>query len=95
MGRIGGVPDLVRGIAEWAQQINCVRVAFRQGFAVAHAHHLRAAAFVETRFTGDMREIFRMMGVGHIEDGGTVGLLYTGQRVQSLGTASVPPWWPI
>src|SRR5947207_15424335 len=79
--RIGGVPDLVRLIAEWAQQINRARVALGEALAVADPHHLRAAGLVIALLAWDMGEGFGMRRVGHIGDRGAGELRLSGQRV--------------
>ncbi len=79
--RVGHVPDLVRGVAVVAQQIDLALVAPGQLGAVAHAHHLRAARLVLPRLAGNVGEVARTLGVGHVEDGSAVGLLPAAQGI--------------
>ena len=84
VGQICGVPDLVRLVAEWAQQIDRTGIALRQALAVADPHHLRPAGLVIARFARDVGEVFRMRRVGHVDQRGAVELGLAGQRVDRL-----------
>ena len=84
MRRIGGVPDLVRPVAERAQQIDRVGVALGQRLAVANSHHLGAAGLVIAFLGGDMGEVLRMRRVGDVDQRGAVELGLAGERVDRL-----------
>ena len=82
--RIGGVrdiPDFMRLAAKAAQHVDRVAVALGQRLAVADAHHLRAAGLVLAFLPRDMPQIFRLRGIGDIDDGGAVGLGLAGLRI--------------
>src|SRR5207244_1569718 len=64
--RVAYVPDLVRLSAEHAQHVGLRLVGIRQGGAVAHAHHLRAAVLVVSFEPGDVFEIFRIGRIGDV-----------------------------
>ena len=74
IGGIGDVPDLMRLAAEGAQHVDRVAIALGQGLAVADAHHLRAARLVVACLPGNVPQIFRMRGIGDVDDRGAVGL---------------------
>src|SRR5437762_11401534 len=82
--RIGGVPDLVRLIAEGAQQINRARVALGEALAVADPHHLRAAGLVIALLARDMGEVFGICRVGHIDERSAAELGVSRQRIYRL-----------
>ena len=81
LGR-GHVPDLVRRVAEGAQHVDLVAVAFGQVAAVAEPRHLRAAGFRPAFLARYVREVFRVPRIGHVDDGGAVVLHRAGQRIQ-------------
>ena len=93
IGRIGHIPDLVRGAAERTQQIDRAGVAFRQILAVADARHLPAAGFVGAFLSRQMPQIFRMRGIGDVDDRRPVEFGLPGDRIHGLqdivGTAMV------
>src|SRR4029077_4838771 len=79
--RVGYVPDLVRRVAVVAQQIDLALVAFGELRTVAHAHHLPAARLVLPRLAGNVGEIARVRGIGHVEDRSAVGFLRTARGI--------------
>ena len=84
-GRIGHVPDLVRRVAERAQQVDGAGIALRQRLAVAHAHHLRAAVLGQALLAGNVREVLRAARIGDVDDRGAVEFLGARQRIERLG----------
>src|SRR6267154_550231 len=87
--RFGDVPDLVRGVAVVAQQIDLALVSLGELRAVAHAHHLRAARLVLSRLAWNMGDVARVLGIAHIEDGSAVLLLLAAERI-SRAAAVMP-----
>ena len=85
IGGIGDVPDLMPCAAERAQHVDRVGIALRQGLAVADAHHLRAAGFVFAFLAGNVMQIFRMRGIGDVDDRGAVRLGLAGHRIDRIG----------
>ena len=53
--------------------------------AVADAHHLRAAALVFSFLARNVMQIFRMRGIGDVDDRGAVRLGLAGQRIDRIG----------
>ena len=66
-GGIGGIPDLVRGVAERAQHVDGVRIALRQALTVAHAHHLRAAVLGQPLIARDVKQVLGLARVGDVD----------------------------
>jgi hypothetical protein len=70
LGRVGHVPNFMRGVAKAAQQV--VLAFVRVGQAGAYARHLRAAGFSRgvgiSGLAGNVREIFGLGWIGNIED---------------------------
>ena len=66
--RIGDVPDLVTRVAERAQQVDLALVRARQRAAAADARHLRAAVLAFACFSGNVREVARLLRIGHVDD---------------------------
>src|SRR5262245_40518951 len=66
--RIGHVPDLVRGVAIVAKQVDLALVAPRKVGPVAHPRHLRAAGFSLAGLAWNMREGARLPRIGDVED---------------------------
>ena len=92
LGRVGDVPNLMSTSAEDPQHIGLARIALGQRLAVADAHHLRAALLVMTLQTGNVREVFRLRRIGHIDDRGAVVFGLSGQsvdRLRHLGRSAV------
>ncbi len=85
MDRIGRVPDFMARAADCAQHIDRVRIALGQLLAIAHAHHLRAAAFVLSFLARNVGQIFRMRGIGDVDDRGPVRLGLPGQGIDGVG----------
>ena len=85
IGGIGHVPDFVRPSAEDPQHVELGGIAFRQALAVADAHHLRTAVFVVPFQAGDVLEIFRISGIGDVENRRAVEFRLAGQLVHGLG----------
>ena len=85
IGGIGDVPDLMRLAAERAQHVDRVGIALGQGLAVADPHHLRAAGFIFSFLPGNVAQIFRMRGIGDVDDRGAVRLGLAGQRIDRRG----------
>ena len=83
-GRIAHVPDLVRGVAESAKQVNLALVALGQLAAVAHAHHLRSARFRHSGLSGNVGEVAGFSRIGHIDDGRSVVFLLACERVEEV-----------
>ena len=81
--RIGHVPDLVRQIAERAQEIGLLARPARQRLAVADARHRRAARLRLARRAGDVVQVLRLLRIRHVHDGGAVLLHLAGQRVHA------------
>src|SRR2546422_343891 len=75
------VPDLVREVAEGAQQVELRLVGFRQVLAAAHAHHLRAAGLGLARLARNVGEVARLARVGDIDDPGPAVLFAPGERI--------------
>src|SRR6185503_178522 len=79
LGR-GDVPDLVREVAEGAQQVDLVRIArvFHGGQlrAVADPHHLRAAGLAHSRLAGDVRDVARPARIGDVDQQGAIVLAF-------------------
>ncbi len=73
--------NLVRLAAERAQHVDRGAVASGQRLAVADPHHLRAAGLVFALLARDMAKIFRLRRIGHVDDGGAVGLGLPGLRI--------------
>ncbi len=84
MGRVRRVPDFMRRIAEGAQHIDRLGIALGQHLAVADAHHLRAARLVEPFLAGNMREVFGVMRIGHVDQGGAIELTLPVERIERL-----------
>ena len=87
---IGGVPDLVRLATEGAEHVDGIlvgasRSSGRQALAVAHAHHLRAAAFVLAGLSRDVTKVFGLRGIGNIDERRAVVLGLAGQRIDGSG----------
>ena len=78
IGGIGDVPDLMRLAAEGPQHVDRVAVALRQRLAVADPHHLRAAGFVLAFLARKVAQIFRLRGIGDVDDRGAVRLRLAG-----------------
>src|SRR4051812_9685970 len=87
MLRVGGIPDLVRLVAEWGQQVDRGRIAFGQHLAVAHPHYLRATGFVIAFLARNMREVFGLRRVGYVDQRRAVEL---GCPVSGLTGFSAP-----
>ena len=85
IGGIGDVPDLMRLAAEGAQHVDRVAVALGQRLAVADPHHLRAAALVFSGLPGNVVQIFRVRGIGDVDDRGAVRLGLAGQGIDRIG----------
>ncbi len=79
--RIGHVPDLVRQVAERAQEIGLLARPARQRLAVADARHRRAARFRLARRAGDVVQVRRLLRIRHVHDGGAVLLHLAGEGV--------------
>ena len=87
---IGHVPDFVTGRAVAAQQIYLVLVRARQIAAVAQTHHLCASRFAGAAWLAwNMREVFRLLGFGDVDNRRSVGFLLAGERIERH-TAMVP-----
>src|SRR6266480_4695668 len=82
--RIGHVPDLVRGIAEGAEQVHLALVALGEVRAVAHAHHLRPARFRQSGLAGNVSEVAGFLRIGHIDDRRAVVFLFSRERVEDV-----------
>jgi hypothetical protein len=67
-----------------AEQVDLALVGVRQGAAVAHARHLRAALFAGAGRAGNVMQVFRLRRIGHIDDGGAVEFLLPPLRVNGL-----------
>src|SRR6202035_981777 len=83
--RVGHVPNLVALAPESTQQIDLVGIALAQAPAVAHARHLRGAGLAVADRARNMREIFRLLGIGDIYDRGAVELALAVERIDRLG----------
>src|SRR5262249_23987221 len=81
-GRLGDAPDLVRAVAERAQEIHLARIGVRELTPFAHAHHLRAAGLSLSRLSGNVREVLRPPGIADVGDRGAVASLIAGERVE-------------
>ena len=81
IGGIGDVPDLMAFAAEGAQHVDGIAIALRQVLAVADAHHLRAAGFIFALLARQMAQIFRLRGIGDVDDRGAVRLGLAGLRI--------------
>jgi len=55
-------------IAERAQKVHLALVCTRQLAAIAHAHHLRAAALGPARLARNVREVLRLLRVRDVDD---------------------------
>ena len=82
IGGIGDVPDLMPLAAERAQHVDRVGIALGQALAVADAHHLRAARLVLSLLPRNVLQIFRMRGIGDVDDRRAVRLGLARQRVE-------------
>ncbi|OIQ66690.1 hypothetical protein GALL_517380 [mine drainage metagenome] len=80
----------MRLAAESAQHIDRIGIALGQGLAVANAHHLRAAAFVFSFLSGNVMQIFRMRGIGDVDDRGAVRLGLAGHWIDRVGNLVGP-----
>ena len=85
IGGIGDIPDLVGLAAEGAQHVNRIGIALGQRLAVTDAHHLGAAGLILSCLSGDVMQIFRMRGIGDIDNRGAVRLGLPGQRIDRIG----------
>src|SRR5215470_18694712 len=65
---IGYVPDLVGRTAKRAEQINRIGISFGKILAVAHARHLRAAAFICPLLPRQVTQISRMRRISDVND---------------------------
>ena len=81
LGRIGHVVDLVALTTEGAQQIHAVGIALAERLAVAHPRHLRGAGFAVADRARNVGEVFRISGIGHVEDRGAVELFLIIERI--------------
>ena len=71
--------------AEGAQHVDRVAIALGQRLAVADAHHLRAAGLVFSFLPGNVVQVFRMRGIGDVDDRGAVRLGLAGDRIDRIG----------
>ncbi len=85
IGGIGDIPDLMRFAAEGAQHVDRVAIALGQRLAVADAHHLRAAGLICSFLAGNVTQIFRMRGIGDVDDRGAVRLGLSGHGIDRIG----------
>ncbi len=81
LGRIGDLPHLVALTPEGAQQVDPVGIALAERLAVADARHLRRAGLAVTDRARNVPEIFRLLGIGHVEDRRPVELVLPGDGV--------------
>ena len=84
LGRIGDVPNFVRTAAEDPQHVGLARIALGQRLAVTDAYHLRAALLVMALQPGNVREVFRLRRIGHVDDRGAVVFRLSGEPVDRL-----------
>src|SRR5262249_20184281 len=84
LGRIGHIPNFMRLAAEDAQHVGLARSALRQRLAIADAYHLRPALLVVPWQTGNVRKVFRLCRIGHVDDRRAVILSLPGQPVDRL-----------
>src|SRR6267142_2287692 len=87
--RRGHVPDLVREVAERAQQVDLALISLGELGAVAHSHHLRAAGLALPRLARDVGQVARLARVGHVDDRGAAVLFAATQRAHALGAGTV------
>src|SRR6266436_5450933 len=83
---IGHVPDLVREVAERAQEIGLLLLRARQRLAVADPHHGRPARLRLALRAWDVMQVARVLRVRDVQDGRAVQLLLAGERVHPLAT---------
>jgi hypothetical protein len=84
VGRISHIVDLMPSAADRAQHVELFGIALWQIRTRTRAHHLRTAVFILAFEAGDMVQVFRIGGIGDINDRGAVELRLTGQRVDRL-----------
>ena len=74
------IPDFMCAATKRAQQVPLAFHAARQRVAAADAHHLRSAG--APVFTGgNVREVFRVRGVGHVDDRRAAHFQFPGERI--------------
>src|SRR3954466_10177102 len=71
----------MRLAAKSPQHVDRVAVAFRQGLAVADPYHLPAAGFILALLTRQVTQIFRLRGIGDVDNRGAVRLRLAGLRI--------------
>ncbi len=82
--RIGDVPYLVREPAEGPQKVRLRAIALRQVTAVADPDHRGSAGFRLAGRAGDVVQVLRLRGIGHVDDRRAVQLHAPGERVHAL-----------
>ena len=94
LGRVGDVPNFMCTSAEDPQHVGLARIALGQRLAVTDAYHLRAALLVMALQPWNVREVFWLRRIGHVDDRGTVVFGLSGEsvdRLRHLGRSAVMP----
>jgi hypothetical protein len=90
IGRIGDVPDLMRLAAEGAQHVDRALVALGQR-APSHSRTICAPPSSYLPARRDVAQVFRVRGIGDVDDRGAVGLGLPVIGLTGVGMSSVPP----